>query len=149
MYTVKEASSITGLTEHAIRFYTDKGLVPTIKRNEHNVRLFDEMSINWLHGVRCLKQSGMPIESIKRYIDLCLQGEATLFERSEIMRQHGEFARAQLEEAKRHVRHLEEKVKLYEEISAGRQPDTMNPGNWEEMQVMHGDVFYKATSPTT
>jgi DNA-binding transcriptional MerR regulator len=78
MYTVKEAAQITCLTEHAVRFYTDKGLVPSLKRNEHNIRLFDEESINWLHGVKCLKQSGMPIEAIKRYLDLCL-GEVRPF----------------------------------------------------------------------
>lgn len=145
MHTVKEAAQITGLTEHAIRFYTDKGLVPTVRRSEHNVRLFDEQSINWLFGVRCLKQSGMPIEAIKRYIDLCLQGDSTVPERSAMMKKHGEEARRQLEEAKRHVAHLEEKMLLYEEILAGKTPDTTNPATWERMRYMHGDVFYAST----
>jgi len=145
MHTVKEAAQITGLTEHAIRFYTDKGLVPTVRRSEHNVRLFDEQSINWLFGVRCLKQSGMPIEAIKRYIDLCLQGDSTVPERSAMMKKHGEEARRQLEEAKRHVAHLEEKMLLYEEILAGKTPDTTNPATWERMWYMHGDVFYAST----
>lgn len=59
MLTVKEAAQITGLTEHAVRFYTDKGLVPSVQRNQNNIRMFDEESINWLHGVKCLKQSGL------------------------------------------------------------------------------------------
>lgn len=146
MHTVKEAAQITGLTEHAIRFYTDKGLVPTVQRSEHNVRLFDEQSINWLFGVRCLKQSGMPIEAIKTYVDLCLRGESTIPERSAMMKTHGEAARLQLEEAKRHVEHLEEKMALYADILDGKMPDTTNPGTWERMQYMHGDVFYVSSA---
>lgn len=110
MHTVKEAALITGLTEHAVRYYTDKGLVPSVQRNQNNIRLFDEESINWLHGVRCLKQSGMPIEVIKIYIDLCLKGDSTLPQRSELMMKHKEAALIKLEEAKQHIAHLEQKL---------------------------------------
>lgn len=142
MYTVKEAASITGLTEHAVRFYTDKGLVPSVQRNANNIRLFDEESINWLHGVKCLKRSGMPIETIKKYIDLCLEGDSTIPQRCALMVEHRKMALAELEEAKRHVAHLEEKITLYQDILEHRIPDTTNPGNWAQLQQMHSDVFY-------
>lgn len=142
MHTVKEAAQLTGLTEHAVRFYTDKGLVPSVQRNPNNIRMFDEESINWLHGVRCLKQSGMPIETIKTYVDLCIKGESTLQERCTLMKKHQEDALIKLEEAKLHVAHLEQKVALYEAILDNRSPDTMNPANWAEIRHMHSDVFY-------
>src|SRR5690606_13338730 len=142
MHTVKEAAQITGLTEHAVRFYTDKGLVPSIQRNENNIRLFDEESINWLHGIKCLKQSGMPIEVIKKYIDLCLEGDSTIAERYTLMMEHKEAALAKLEEAKRHIAHLEEKTILYQDILEHRTPDMTNPSNWDKILHMHSDVFY-------
>jgi DNA-binding transcriptional MerR regulator len=142
MHTVKEAATITGLTEHAIRFYTDKGLVPSVQRNQNNIRMFDEESINWLHGIRCLKQSGMPIGVIKEYVDLCLKGDSTIPQRYVLMMEHKEAALAKLEEAKLHVAHLEEKTALYQAILEHRSPDTTNPGNWAKMQHMHSDVFY-------
>lgn len=146
MYTVKEAAQLTGLTEHAVRFYTDKGLVPSVQRDNNNIRLFDAASINWLYGVKCLKQSGMPIEVIKKYVDLCLEGDSTIPERYEIMKEHKAVALAQLEEAKRRVAHLEEKVKLYEAILENRTPDTTNPATWEQFQHFHQDVFYSRQS---
>lgn len=149
MYTVKEAAHITGLTEHAVRFYTDKGLVPSLQRNEHNIRIFDEESINWLLGVKCLKQSGMPIETIKAYVDLCLEGDATIPERYTLMKKHQEEALAKLEEIKRHVAHLEEKLALYQAILEGRSPDTTNPGNWDRIRHMHRDVFYSPSGRKT
>lgn len=146
MHTVKEAALITGLTEHAIRFYTDKGLVPSIQRNQNNIRIFDEESINWLHGIKCLKQSGMPIEAIKMYVDLCLEGDSTLPQRYALMMEHKEDAIAKLEEAKRHIAHLEQKTALYQAILEQRSPDTMNPGNWDKIKHMHSDVFYSPAS---
>lgn len=142
MHTVKEAAQITGLTEHAVRFYTDKGLVPSLRRDENNIRMFDEESINWLHGVKCLKQSGMPIEVIKTYVDLCLEGDSTIPQRYKLIMEHKDAALAKLEEARRHVAHLEQKTVLYQAILEHRSPDTTNPANWNEIRHMHGDVFY-------
>ena len=142
MHTVKEAAQITGLTEHAVRFYTDKGLVPSLQRDENNIRMFDGESINWLHGVKCLKQSGMPIEVIKTYVHLCLEGDSTIPQRYKLIMEHKEAALVKLEEARRHVAHLEQKTVLYQAILEHRSPDTTNPGNWNEIRHMHGDVFY-------
>ncbi|GIQ69313.1 MerR family transcriptional regulator [Xylanibacillus composti] len=150
MHTVKEAAQITGLTEHAVRFYTDKGLVPSVQRNENNIRLFDAESINWLYGVKCLKQSGMPIEAIKMYVDLCLKGDSTIPQRNEIMMKHKEAALVQLEEAKQRVAHLEEKTALYQAMMEHGVPDTTNPGKWEKYRHIHCDVFYSPSdSPAT
>ncbi|WP_151733390.1 MerR family transcriptional regulator ['Paenibacillus yunnanensis' Narsing Rao et al. 2020] len=146
MYTVKEAAQITGLTEHAVRFYTDKGLVPSVQRNENNIRLFDGESINWLQGIKCLKQSGMPINVIKMYIDLCLEGDSTILKRYTLMMEHKEAALAKLEEAKLHVAHLEEKTALYQAILENRSPDTTNPALWDSIQHMHGEVFYSSSA---
>lgn len=130
MLTVKEAALITGLTEHAVRFYTDKGLVPSVQRNQNNIRLFDEESINWLYGARCLKQTGMPLETIKLYVDLCLEGDSTVPQRNEIMMKYKEVALIQLEEAKKRVAHLEQKTIEYQAIMKEGIADTTNPGTW-------------------
>jgi len=46
MYTVKEASELLNLTEHTIRYYTDKSLVPHLKHDKNNNRLFDDEALN-------------------------------------------------------------------------------------------------------
>lgn len=139
MYTVQDAALMTGLTEHAVRFYTDKGLVPSVQRNKNNIRLFDEESINWLYGVKCLKQTGLPIENIKTYVDLCLEGDSTVPQRFEMMMEYREAALVQLEEAKRRVAHLEEKARQYQAIMEGISPDTTNPAKWETQRENAGD----------
>ncbi|MCM3728828.1 MerR family transcriptional regulator [Neobacillus cucumis] len=136
MYTVKEVAKLLDLTEHTVRFYTDKGLVPTLKRDKNNNRLFDEESINWLTGVKYLKQCGMTVEDIKTYVDLCLKGDSTIQERYEIILKQKEIAEAQLEEAKRTVKFMDEKANHYLDIINKVIPDDTNPGKWQEKNKM-------------
>lgn len=135
MYTVKEVSKLLNLTEHTVRYYTDKGLVPSIKRDKNNIRLFDEESINWLTGVKFLKDSGLSIESIKEYVDLCLIGDSTIEKRYEIIAKQKEIAEEQLREAKERVEYLKAKSKHYLDIVKHNIPDDTNPGNWSDDPV--------------
>ena len=48
MYTVKEVSRLLGLSEHTTRFYSDKGLVPSLRRDKNNNRIFDAVSYTHL-----------------------------------------------------------------------------------------------------
>lgn len=129
-------AKLLDLTEHTVRFYTDKGLVPTLKRDKNNNRLFDEESINWLTGVKYLKQCGMTVEDIKTYVDLCLKGDSTIQERYEIILKQKEIAEAQLEEAKRTVKFMDEKANHYLDIINKVIPDDTNPGKWQEKNKM-------------
>ena len=113
MYTVKEVAALLNMTDHTVRYYTDQGLVPNVKRDNHNNRLFDEASVNWLLCVKHLRHCGMTIDDIKTYILLCQKGDSTVKERYEIMRRQRAVALAQLEEAKQRTEYIEEKVINY------------------------------------
>lgn len=116
MYTVKEVAQRLNLTEHTIRFYTDKGLVPNIQRDKYNNRLFDEESLNWLIRVKYLKDCGMSIKDVKHFVDLYLDGDSSILLRYEIILKYKEIAQEQLEEATRRVEFMEKKAKRYREI---------------------------------
>ena len=66
MYTVKDVAKQLALSEHTIRFYTDKELIPGVLRDKNNKRLFTEEAINWLIGVKYLKECGMSLDAIKK-----------------------------------------------------------------------------------
>ena len=119
MYTVKEVAQKINLTEHTIRFYTDKGLVPNIQRDKHNTRLFDEASLNWLIRVKYLKDCGMS--------DLYLEGDSSILPRYDIILKYKEIAQEQLEEATRRVKFMEKKAKHYLEIINQVNSDDINP----------------------
>lgn len=134
MFTVKEVAKQLDLTEHTVRYYTDKGLVPNVHRDKNNNRLFDEESINWLIGVKYLKQCGMSVQDIKNYVDLCLEGDSTIQERYDIIIKQKEASLAHLEEAKLRAQYMEDKASHYLDIINRLIPDDTNPGKWNKSE---------------
>ncbi len=130
-YTMEQISKIFNMTKHTIRYYTDIGLLPC-ERDAGNRRLFNDESVNWLQGIKCLKGCGMSIEAIKEYCDLCLLEESreNLKKRYTIILNQRNEAYKKLEEAKTNVTYMEDKVKHYEDILLGIIQDDTNPLNW-------------------
>lgn len=85
LYSMKETCEKTGLTYDALKFYCNEGLIPNVKRNKSNYRVFDENDINWIKSLSCLKNCGMSITEMKEYLNLCLKGETSIPERKIIL----------------------------------------------------------------
>lgn len=116
MYTVKEVADILNLTEHTIRYYANKGLIPTLKRDKNNIRLFDEDSVNWITFVRHLKNCGMSIQEVKDFVDLWVQGNSTVPTRYEIISEQKEKTKEELIEVQDRLDMLEKKLIHYENL---------------------------------
>ena len=130
-YTIKQMAQMFDVTEHTLRYYTDLGLLPC-ERDGGNRRVFNEESINWMQGIKCLKGCGASMEDIKEYCRLCLleESEEHLRARYRIILKQREEAYKRMEEAKATAKYMEEKVAHYEAILAGLAPDDTNPRNW-------------------
>ena len=85
MFTMKEACQQTQLPYETLKFYCNQGLVPNVKRDKNNHRMFDEQDIHWINSLNSLKQCGMSISEIKDYIKLCYDGESTIPQKKEIL----------------------------------------------------------------
>lgn len=48
MYSMKEACALTGMTYENLKFYCKEGLVPNVKRDSRNYRVFDDHDIKWI-----------------------------------------------------------------------------------------------------
>ena len=78
MYSMKEACSLTNMTYENLKFYCNEGLVPNVKRDSRNYRVFDEHDIKWIQSLNCLKSCGISLAEMKTYLALCLAGEGTI-----------------------------------------------------------------------
>ena len=130
MYKVKEIAKLLNMSEHTVRYYTDMGLVPSLKRDKNGNRLFDEQSKNWLIGIKNLRGSGMSIQAVKDYVNLCLQGESTLEKRYDIILEQKKKLEEQLKEMNQSYQYIEHKANWYLDIMNHRIPDNSNPGEW-------------------
>ena len=130
-YTIKQMAEMFGETEHTLRFYTDKGLLPC-ERDGGNRRVFNEESVNWMQGIKCLKGCGASIGDIQEYCRLCLleDSEETLRARYAIIVKQRAEAYKRVEAAKATAKYMDEKAAHYKAILAGLAPDDTNPKNW-------------------
>ena len=85
LYTMKQTCDKTGLTYDTLKFYCNEGLIPNVKRDKNNYRMFDDNNIAWIKSLSCLKSCGMSITEMKEYLDLCLKGEKTIPQRQVIL----------------------------------------------------------------
>ncbi|MCR6481234.1 MerR family transcriptional regulator [Amycolatopsis sp. OK19-0408] len=73
-YSIGELAHRTGLTVKAVRFYSDRGLVPPSGRNTAGQRRFDDAALARLDVIRVLRDLGVDLATIRRVID----GETTV-----------------------------------------------------------------------
>ncbi len=95
-YTIKEAGQRTGLSAHTIRHYTDMGLIPTLVRDEHNNRLFDEASIHWLYAIKFLRQSQMSLKEVRSFFTENAYDPTKIADRVKLLRTAIQVADAKL-----------------------------------------------------
>ena len=59
MYSMKAVCKETNMTYETLKFYCNEGLVPNVKRNSNNYRIFDDADIAWIKSLSCLKKKNM------------------------------------------------------------------------------------------
>ena len=73
--------------------------------------------------------TGLPIEEVKHYIDLCQEGDSTIPERAELIFKQEKSLRNQLRVLKKQMEVLKYKKKFYQDLLENRRPDSCNPLN--------------------
>ena len=120
MYTMKEACQATGMTYEALKFYCNEGLVPNVKRDGNNRRVFDDRDIAWIKSLTCLKNCGMSIQEMKEYIALCLVGEGSIPERKVILDKKRDQLLARMAELQASIDYIDWKQGFYDDVLSGR-----------------------------
>ena len=121
-YTMMQVCKETGMTYQALKFYCNEGLVPNVKRDKNNRRVFDA----WISSLTCLKKCGMSIQKMKDYLALCLQGERTIPQRKILLAQKQEALRAGIRELQDSVAYIDWKQNFYDEVLSGKRPYESN-----------------------
>lgn len=120
MYTMKEACEKTGLTYETLKFYCNQGLVPNVKRDSQNRRVFADRDIDWINSLGCLKNCGMGIQEMKQYIALCLRGTDSIPERKLILERKRRELEASMARMKESIAYIDWKQEFYDDVLAGR-----------------------------
>lgn len=120
MYSMKEACTLTNMTYENLKFYCNEGLVPNVKRDRQNYRVFDEHDIKWIQSLNCLKSCGMSIAEMKQYLALCMEGEGTIPERKVILAEKKETLLQSITELQKAVAYIDWKQRFYDDVLSGK-----------------------------
>ena len=126
LYTMLQTCKETGMTYQALKFYCNEGLVPNVKRDRNNRRVFDERDVAWIGSLTCLKKCGMSIQEMKEYLALCLQGEGTIPQRKEMLARKQEALRETMRDLQESIAYIDWKQSFYDEILSGKRPYESN-----------------------
>lgn len=126
--TVKEVADMLDIPEHTIRYYTDMGMIPNIKRSSGNYRLFDEEAIAWLRGTVYFRQLGLSLKDIRHYHDLCFSDQPeALQERYMLLQKYCRKAEEEVKMAEKRLVYLQHVTERDRQIAENLLPDEKNP----------------------
>ena len=115
MYSIHEVCVRTGLTAHTLRYYEKEKLLPSVSRSAGGFRQYSEEDLDTLGVICCLKNTGMSLKDISRFMALAREGDQTLRERCKLLKQHRDTVIARMEEMQKYLDKVTRKVNYYSE----------------------------------
>lgn len=112
---ISEVSKKFGISTDTLRYYEKIGLIPSVSRNEGGIREYTEEDCNWIEFILCMKNAGLSIKTLVKYVDLFQQGDDTIEERKELLIKEREKLRIKIENMKKTLDRLDYKIAKYEE----------------------------------
>lgn len=113
MYSIQEVSRKTGLSAHTLRYYEKEGLLAGVARSPGGIRQYTEGDLEDLGLICCLKNTGMPLQEINRFLTLTRAGNETLRERVAMLREHREHVIAQITQARAYLDKVTHKLDYF------------------------------------
>lgn len=126
MYTMKEVCQEAGLTYETLKFYCNQGLVPNVKRDKNNHRIFDDRDLAWIKGLICLKKCEMSIAEMQEYLSMCLEGPTSIPRRKTMLTAKQEQLREKIKTLQEASAYIDWKHSFYDDVLSGKAPYISN-----------------------
>ena len=95
-YTVGEMAEIMGVTPSTLRYYDKEGLLPFVERTGGGSRVFKDSDYEGLKVIEYLKRTGLSIKEIRNFIDMAMEGDATIDARLALFEERREAVEKQI-----------------------------------------------------
>ena len=114
LLSIKEFSQKTNVSEYTLRFYEKEGVLPFVNRTDSGRRVYNEQNLEWIEFITALRETGMSLSEIKRYVNLYKQGKSTIPERKQMMLDHKAKVQKQLSQTLKYLEKVNYKLALYD-----------------------------------
>lgn len=121
--SIGETSKKFNIPASTLRYYESAGLLDPVAKNSSGHRIYGEKEFRRINFICILKNAGIPIEEISRYVDLFHQGVDTIPERKQILVDQLTVLHKQVEDLNDVIHELEAIIENYEETLMKRELD--------------------------
>ena len=112
---IKEVSAKSGVSADTLRYYEKIGLVDPVQRNANGIREYRPEDLGRIEFIKCMRSSGLSIETLRLYISLYHIGETTIEERKNILIDQRAKIQEKVNELQETIGKLDGKIENYEE----------------------------------
>ena len=113
--TIKEVSEKYGISQDTLRYYERVQVIPAVTRTSGGIRDYQEEDLKWVELAVCMRNAGLPIESLIEYQKLFQAGDETIPARLELLQSQMEILKKQKEQIEETMGRLSYKIDRYEE----------------------------------
>jgi DNA-binding transcriptional MerR regulator len=113
-YTIREVEKEMVLSIDTLRYYEKIGLLHPIRRRENGRRAYSEEDLGWIYWLKLLRESGMSIQMMKRYVEITRAGDHTMDERCAILQEHRNQLHERIKRLQGYLKKLDQKVEFYQ-----------------------------------
>ncbi|MEM7209147.1 MAG: MerR family transcriptional regulator [Pseudomonadota bacterium] len=113
---IAQAAEKSGLSVDTIRYYEKSGIVPGVARGADGKRHFSPENIDWLTLLYWLRQTGMPLKTMRDFAQLYRGGNSTVAARKTILLEHAALLQKRRSDLDRCAEQLQHKIQIYEEL---------------------------------
>lgn len=114
--SIGKVAEATGLSVHALRFFEREGLfLREIPRSGGGRRVYEQADVDWLLLCGRLRDSGMPIATIRRFATLVRSGPGNEPDRLALLQEHERAVRAKIDDLDACLEVIHGKVVTYEQ----------------------------------
>lgn len=121
--TIAEVGKKYNLTPDTLRYYERIGLLSDVPRTENGIRNYDAKTCSRIEFIKCMRDAGVEIEILIKYINLFEKGKSTVKARKQLLEEQREKLLEKQKNINETIDRLNYKLKLYDEIMKGKRKD--------------------------
>lgn len=115
-YGIKEVSEIMDIPSSTLRYYEKTGVIDDVERDKNGLRLYDETQLKRLMGIKCFKETGLPIAKIFEFYQYEDNLETHIDDIISLIEGHERELTARIERMQEQLQHIRHKVRFYHGI---------------------------------
>lgn len=112
-YTIEQAAQRTGVSAHTLRYYERIGMLEPVERAPSGHRRYSDADLGSVIFLTLLRETGMPIRDMQRFVELTRAGEHTVPKRVTVLETHRDALRDRLALLTGHLSAIEHKIGVY------------------------------------